>query len=200
MSFTTDMKVRAASLLGFSANDIYLLKSIQHRRWILRTFFGNRLNIPVQPLEVLAPAPVNEQDVLLCQRLIEAYRRARAISDDRLQVSSMWQQNLETLQSQLRTCLEIGEAPQLAELMSRFLATPVVRGIDTGDLYTGKNWKVQSLKALDDLASLAEQLGVVRTESGQGETAYPPERIVSAVDVDRNVRFPPLPDIRTAVP
>lgn len=179
-------KIAVARLFGLSDTDIYFLKSIRHRHWVLRAFApGSRL-IPLARLEVPPKQDVDENDYALSRRIIGYYHLVRAESGTRGERSPMWDRNLGAAQAPLIAALEAKDERLVAELLSGFLRSQIVHGIDTGSTYTGRNWRVHSLVLLDGLVSLAEQLGVVRTESGQGVAAAAlangPRALVDAIE------------------
>jgi hypothetical protein len=172
MSISTRSKWLAAAAVGLRPNDIYLLKSVKHRGWLARTYLPGRRVIPVAPFSFSTPAPVTQAEISLAERLIAAYHLSVAASDVRAGVSPMWARNLTEKQASLKSALEAGNPHGLAELLATMFCRPIMYGIDSGDLYRGSNWRVHSLKLLDDLVSLAEQLGVARAESGQGPIGH----------------------------
>jgi hypothetical protein len=159
------LKSTAARLLGLTATDIYFLKSLRHSWW-LRQFYS----LPLAKFEVSPLSPVDEEDRALAGRIITFYGSATKEASGAMgQRSPLWDRNLANSQGPLVEALRRKDPEALAQLLNGFLRNQIIRGIDTGDSYTGRNWRVHSLKLLDALVSLAEQLGVVRTESGQGK-------------------------------
>lgn len=158
-------KAITGRLFGFTATDIYFLKSLRHSWW-LRQFY----NLPLAKFEVLPLRPLDEEDRALARRIIAFYECATNEGAGAMgQRSPLWDRNLANSQGPLVEALRRNDEEALARLLHGFLRHQIIRGIDTGDSYTGRNWRVHSLKLLDALVSLAEQLGVVRTESGQGK-------------------------------
>lgn len=159
------LKSAAARLLGLTPTDIYFLKSLRHSWW-LREFY----RLPLARFEVPDLPPVAGEDRVLARRIIAFYERATRDSNGALaRRSPMWDRSLAEFQGPLVVALGEGDEDALVQLLVRFLRNQIVRGIDPGDSYSGRNWRVHSLKLLDSLVSLAEQLGVVPTESGQGK-------------------------------
>lgn len=158
-------KTAAGRLLGLTPTDVYFLKSLRHSWW-LRQFY----RLPLARFEVPPLPPVDETDLALAERIIAFYECAtRDASGAMGERSPMWDRNLANSQGPLVAALRQRDAAALAQLLHGFLRNQIIRGIDTGDSYTGRNWRVHSLKLLDALVSLAEQLGVAATESGQGK-------------------------------
>ena len=196
MRLASRLKLGAASLFGFSPNDIYILKSITHRGWIVRAFRPGASSIPVAPYVYAPICPVAEADIILSERLIAAYRHATTVPHAQTQLSPLWQDNLSHKQSILRNKLVGGDPRDVAEFLATVFRSSAMYGIDSGDLYTGRNWRVHSLKLLDDLVSLAEQLDVTRTESGQATIGHAFQRdlvsLVGAIEeaLGASIAFP----------
>jgi hypothetical protein len=160
------LKTAVAGLLGLTATDIYFLKSLRHSWW-LRRFYS----LPLARFEVPALPAVDETDRALARRVITFYEAATSATPGTMgQRSAMWDRNLGRAQGPLVEALRGRDVEALAELLHGFLRNQIVRGIDPGDSYSGRNWRVHSLRLLDALVSLAEQLGLVPTESGQGRS------------------------------
>ena len=112
--------------------------------------------------------PVDDIDRALARRIIAFYGHATQATDPMGQRSALWRRSLDSFQGPLVEALHQRDEAALAGLLHGFLRDQIVRGIDPGDSYSGRNWRIHSLRLLDSLVSLAEQLGVVATESGQG--------------------------------
>ncbi len=196
MHLASRLKLGAASLFGFSPNDVYILKSITHRGWIVRAFRPGASSIPVAPYVYAPICPVEEADIILSERLMAAYRHATTVPHAQTQLSPLWQDNLSHKQSILRNKLVGGDPRDVAEFLATVFRSSAMYGIDSGDLYTGRNWRVHSLKLLDDLVSLAEQLDVTRTESGQATIGHAFQRdlvsLVGAIEeaLGASIAFP----------
>jgi hypothetical protein len=160
-----NLKLAAARLVGLSATDIFFLKSVRHPWWLLRY-----TRLPIQKFEFPPLRAIDEADRALARRIIAFYSSA-AGGEGSGQRSEMWDRNLNSSQAPLVDALRRQDEDSLADLLNRMLRSQVVRGIDSGNSYTDGNWRVHSLKLLDNLASLAEQIGVARAESSQGESA-----------------------------
>ncbi len=148
------VKTAAVRLLGLTPSDIFFLKSLRHSWW-LRQFW----RLPLSRFEFPPLQPIGADDLALSARIVVAYTEAG-------QRSTMWDRYLAGPQAPLVDALRNRDVEGLAHLLNGFLRSQIVLGIDPGDSY--KNWRIHSLKLLDALVSLAEQIGVVPTESGQG--------------------------------
>jgi hypothetical protein len=164
-------KSRLIGLAGLSANDVYLMRSVRHTAWRWRSMLPGHGGIPLRSFSFDPPREVSAEDLALAERLIAAYHLAADGGANR-RVSPMWQENLDTKQRTLRQAVDARDPNGLAGILAVMLRREVVHGIDSGDLYTGRNWRIHSLKLLDDLVSLAEYLGVVRAYSGQGTVTH----------------------------
>jgi putative sugar O-methyltransferase len=180
-------KSAAGVLLGLTPTDAYFLKSVRHSRW-LRHFY----RLPLTKFDAPALPPVDEEDRALARRIIAFFERASEAGDHLAQRSPMWDRNLASLQSPLVAALRAADEEALAELLHGFLRNRIIRGIDAGDSYTRRNWRIHSLKLLDALVSLAEQLAVVRAESRQGKAGIAfAERVEQLVErIEDRVGFP----------
>jgi len=158
--------------VGLSAHDVYLLKSIRHRGWISRAFTPGNKTIPVQRFEFTDIETPDKEDLRLCERLIDAFHFGLREDQPAANVSPMWASIIDNKQRALFETLLKKNPEDLANLLARMFQSEILHGIDSGDLYTGRNWRYHSLKLLDDLSSLAEYLGVVRAESGQGTIGH----------------------------
>jgi hypothetical protein len=151
---------------GYTENDLYILRSVRHFWWLYAKMFPDRTKIPVRPLAKVERQPVTPGDEVLCARIIRAYATAVRTSGVEVATSPLWRSNIANRYSRLEQLLLAGDPKPLALALTSLFSSEFVYGIDAGNLYTGKNWKVYSLKILDDLVSLAEYLGVAPTESG----------------------------------
>ena len=157
-------KSRLAGVVGLSPSDVYFLKSLRHSWW-LRQFY----RLPLARFEVPDLPPIDDEDRALARRIIAFYERATQATDPAGQRSAMWERSFDSFQGPLVAALKRQDEAALAELLHGFLRNQIVRGIDPGDSYTGRNWRIHCLKLLDALVSLAEQVGAAATESGQGK-------------------------------
>jgi hypothetical protein len=160
-----------ARLCGFSDVDVHLLKSIRHSRWVWRAFLPGSRGLPLARLEMPPRQTVDDDDRALARRLVAYYQLAKSADEESVPRSPMWKRNIAGLQAPLVTALRAKDVEGLSDLLCGFLRSQVVLGIDSGNTYTDRNWRVHSLRLLDGLVSLAEQLGVVATESGEGPQA-----------------------------
>ena len=127
MRLASRIKLGAASLFGFSPNDVYILKSITHRGWIVRAFRPGASTIPVAPYVYAPIRSVAEADIILSERLIAAYRHATSVPHAPTQLSPLWQDNLLHKQSLLRNKLLAGNPRDVAELLAT--GTPQLRHV-----------------------------------------------------------------------
>jgi hypothetical protein len=164
---------RIGHKIGLTPFNVHLLRGLKRPEWLYR----NRKSIPFQSLyfsPVAAPTP---EDVALCERLIKAYRRA---TDTELSksgaVSEIWTTML-TRYGKLQKALEEGRAENLAQTLSSMFREAFLFGISTADTYPGSQTRlgrrIWSQRCLEDLVSLAEYVGAVRTEClEQGEIGW----------------------------
>jgi hypothetical protein len=151
-------KTAAGRALGLTPTDIYFLKSLRHSWW-LRQFY----RLPLARFEVPELPPVDNRDRALAKRIIAFYEQSTRATNAMGQRSALWDRSLESAQGPLVAALKRRDEEALAELLHGFLRNQIVRGIDPGDSYSGRNWRVHSLRLLDALVSLAEQRGVGTT-------------------------------------
>lgn len=126
--------------------------------------------LPLSRFEFPPVPPVDDLDRELAARIISFYSRACAETGEG-QRSPMWDRNLAGYQAPLVDALRRLDAESLAGLLRGFLRSSLVRGIDAGDAYRRRNWRIHALRLLDELVSLAEQIGASRAESSQGRSA-----------------------------
>jgi len=161
------------SRFGVTGYNLYLLRMLKRPEWIYRAHG----RIPYSKFTFLPPAQTTPADLALCARLIGAYRKAakdHSVSKDQ---SAIWSQNFSRYGQKLLEALRQDDPAPLAAILGTMFREPFLHGIATGDLYSdARSWlgsRIWSLKCLDDLVSLAESLGVVRTECPeQGVVGY----------------------------
>lgn len=156
-------KMAVARLVGLSDNDIYFLKSLRHSWWLWKIH-----KLPLSRFEFPALPPLDHADREIAARIIAFYRRT---SGEEGQRSPMWERNLSGVQAPLVHALRRGDEEALANLLRGMLRNSIVQGIDAGSSYMTGNWRVHSLKLLDGLVSLAEQVGAAKAEFSQGRAA-----------------------------
>jgi hypothetical protein len=175
--------VRTGGHLAFS---LLMLLSVRRTKWIL-----NRKQIPSSEISCHPSAPVGEDEIELCRRIIEAYGHARSARGTEGE-EGIWAWIFDARQEQLATVLDEGDAAELAELMASMFDKDFVLGMAAGPLLrqTSRNrlsaraWEV---KCLDGLASLAEVVGVVPVEAleqGRAALAFQDglEELVTAIE------------------
>ena len=162
-----------ASFFGFAGYNLYLLRGLKRPEWIYRAYS----RIPFRKLAFSSPSEVTAEDIALSERLIAAYQKAAYGPSNSQALSTIWSENIRRHYGDLISAAE-GKNPQLlAATLSRMFTQSFLCGIATGDLYSHGLRRVGSriwfLKCLDDIVSLAEYLGVVRTECPeQGVLGY----------------------------
>jgi hypothetical protein len=162
---------RIGHKIGLTPYNVHLLRGLKRPEWLYR----NRKKIPFQPLyfsPVVAPTP---EDVAICERLIAAYRKATDAEYSGA-VSEIWTTML-TRYGKLQKALEEGRAEHLAQTLSSMFREAFLFGISTADTYPGSQTRIGariwSQRCLEDLVSLAEYVGAVRTEClEQGEIGW----------------------------
>jgi hypothetical protein len=188
-----------AALVGISSYNYYLLRMLKRPEWVYRGYF----KIPQQRLTFLEPAKSTPADIALCERLILAYQRATSRSAETPGLSRLWSEITQRYQAGLQRALEEKDPNLLAGELSSMFRKEFLYGIASGHLHTharsAVGARIWSMRYLDDLVSLAEYLGAVRTECPeQGEVAYAlkdgldalVEKIEQALGV--SIGFPPV--------
>jgi hypothetical protein len=158
---------RLFKVFGISLINYDLLKYTKHYLWAL-----NLRKIPTLKITYNEAKKVTEQEVLLCRRLILAYRKA---TSDRVETekntSRLWSQTLNTHYRKLISVMDSQDAQELAKILSSMFREDFVYGLASGCLVDNAHScigaKIWSMKYQDNVVALAEYLGVVRTESSQ---------------------------------
>jgi hypothetical protein len=123
-------------------------------------------DIPEFELTFTTGHPPTPSDVELCERLIAAYRRASPEPIDNTGIAPIWSNIIGNHYQPLLAAMEKGDARSLADLLSTAFQQSFLHGITLADshkeIWQSRLWY---LKCLDDLVSLAEYLGVARTEN-----------------------------------
>ena len=186
------IKMAAARLIGVTDSDVFFLKSLRHSWWLWKIY-----KLPLSRFEFPPLRPVDDVDRQLAARIIAFYSRASEASAE-AQRSPMWDRNLAGFQAPLVDALRRQDTESLANLLRGFLRSSLVRGIDAGDAYRDGNWRIHSLKLLDGLVCLAEQVGAARAESSQGRSAEALDQglgpLVEAVEGGLSLRIG-VPDV-----
>jgi len=164
---------RLGALVGLTGYNYYLLRMQKRPEWIYRGY----ARIPFRQLTFSPPCENTPSDLVLCERLVTAYRKALRDTSESQDLSAIWSENTRHHNTKLVSALKQGDPAPLAGLLSAMFRQSFLYGIATGNLYvdgrTRIGSRVWSLKCLDDLVSLAESLGVVRTECPeQGVLGY----------------------------
>jgi hypothetical protein len=162
---TTDAVRRMGSAVGLTPFDRTMLVMLRRPEWLVR----GRGRLPAGRLEFRPPRPVADEDRALCERLVDAYRRATGGADRAASTTGMWAWIFSERQRRLAEALERGDPGHLAALLAGMLRSEFVVGMAYGDLVGDPRPRLGArlwwLKTLDNLASLAEALGVVPTEN-----------------------------------
>jgi len=158
---------------GLTGYSYYLFRSLQRPEWLYR----GRGKTPRRKLEFPPVAIPTPSDLSLCERLIKAYRLTANGGSDSPEKSAIWSGITRRHQQTLVAALEEQNPSTLAKLLSSMFRQEFMYGISTGQLHKdSQTWigsRIWSLKFFDDLVSLAESLGAVRSECPeQGELGY----------------------------
>ncbi|HYG09137.1 MAG TPA: putative sugar O-methyltransferase [Pyrinomonadaceae bacterium] len=150
--------------LGLTPYNVYLLKGFKRPEWLYR----NRKSIPFHPLYFSPVSEVTAEDIALAGRLLAAYAKATATGAPTSEsISKIWTAMLARY-GKLFSALEQGEPEGLAKTLSSMFREGFIVGVGTGDTYPGSQTRIGariwSQRYLEDLVSLAEYVGVVRTE------------------------------------
>jgi hypothetical protein len=144
-----------------------MLEVFDRPAWLYRP----RASVPAVELEFRSPRPVSEEDVALCQRLVNAYAVAQAEAPTQ---SGMWGQELfQDRQRELLRALRGQDASALAERMASLFRSDFVLGMAGGSqglAQTPIAKRVTRLSILGKFVSLAESQAAARVENPeQGE-------------------------------
>jgi hypothetical protein len=146
--------LRLGSFLGAALS----LKLLVHPQWLLRPL----ATIPRREVTFTQPAAVAEEQLVLCERIARAYRRAREDPGD---LSPIWKGKVGRYYGALQRVLTAGDPQGLNEQLRWLFRRPFLAGISTPIDYEDSTapyyW---ALFTYDRLVSLAEALGVLRTE------------------------------------
>lgn len=142
---------------------------------VSKFIFKTRAIIPDRPTLTFLPSRnVTDQDVELCKRLIFAYQESRK-NFSKEELSAIWSTLIQSKYGKLSEALNTANAELLARELSTMFQQPFTRGISFGDTWKSKIFGEQLVLStfLEKLVSLAEYLGVVRTENPeQGIAGY----------------------------
>jgi hypothetical protein len=162
-----------AKPFGLTGYNLYLLRSLKRPEWI----YGARGAIPYKKLTFLPAAQITDSDISLCDRLICAYHKVVTSAATGEGISRLWSDNIKRHYRKLNLALDQKNPALLAKTLSSMFTEGFLYGIASGDQYKqASSWlgsRIWSLKCLDDVVSLAECLGIVRTECPeQGVLGY----------------------------
>lgn len=159
--------------MGITLVNYDLLKYTKHYRW-LPIFF----RIPTLKINYYKTKDPTNDDILLCQRIIDAYRKA---TSDKAKIEKntgqMWSQSIKMRCDKLISVVESLDARELARILASMFREDFVYGLASGSLIENAHScigrKIWSLKYQDNVVALAEYLSIVRSESNeQGIKAY----------------------------
>ncbi len=106
------------------------------------------------------------EDRRLCERLIASYKLATRDESSKELVSGLWEGNIQKHYTSLTETLCAGDPAALATTLASMFQQPFLYGIASSDLGKDSGYAVFiRMKILEELLSLAESLGVVRTET-----------------------------------
>ena len=158
---------KLSKVTGISLINYDLLKYLKHYLWVFHL-----RKIPKLDITYRQAKEVTAEDVLLCSRLIAAYHKAaanKAKMEDN--TSQIWAQGINKYCSKLLSVMRSSDAEELSKMLSSMFKQEFVYGLASGSLIENAKStlgaKIWSLKYQDNVAALAEYLGVVRTESSQ---------------------------------
>ncbi|HEV2348444.1 MAG TPA: putative sugar O-methyltransferase [Terriglobia bacterium] len=162
-----------AAPIGLTGYNLYLLRSLKRPEWV----YGGNGRIPYKKLTLVPAAKITGADISLCERLIRAYHRALSNPAAGEALSGLWSENIKRHYQKLTLGLDQKDPPQLATALSSMFTESFLYGIASADQFKqASSWlgsRIWSLKCLDDVVSLAECLGLVRTECPeQGVLGY----------------------------
>jgi hypothetical protein len=158
--------------MGISIYTVGLVRYLKHHLWLLK--IGR---IPSTTIVYRKVREVTQNDLNLCERLLEAYRRS--IRDaSKADTGPLWSSVIDRHYEKLVSSLESEKPDVLALILSSLFREDFVFGLASGDLInkfcaSKLGSKLWALKYYDNVIALAEYLGVVRTESPeQGMIGY----------------------------
>jgi hypothetical protein len=150
---------RLVALVGLART----VETFDRPAWLYR----GRRRIPAGELRFREPSPVAEKDLVLCERLIAAYARARVDARD---AGGMWSHEIyRDRQRELVLALERGDATVVADLLGSMFRSDFILGIAPGSLGVGRQPRILArlsyLTTLGKLVSLAESQGAALVEN-----------------------------------
>lgn len=147
--------LRLGSFLGAT----WCLKVLVHPQWLS----GPRTAIPARAIVFSPPAAPSDSQIELCRRIVSAYGAAAREDPDNL--SPIWRGKVERYYGALRRTLVAGDPRALGEQLRWLFRRPFLAGISTPIDYEDPGaYRYWALLIYDRLVSLAEALGVLRTE------------------------------------
>jgi hypothetical protein len=151
--------LRRGLRLGRHFGAAWCLKILMHPQWLTEL----RAPIPRREVTFTEPAEVTEEQLALCERIARAYQAARGDPND---LSPIWSGKVTRYYGTLERALTAGDPRALNEQFRWLFRRPFLAGISTPIDYEDPGApRYWALVTYDRLASLAEAVGVLRTES-----------------------------------
>ena len=105
--------------------------SMEHLLWLFKI-----TSIPTLKITHNQPQKVTQEDILICERLINAYQKATA--DQRMESSSkseLWLSIIKCNYGKLLDVVESNDPEKVATIFSSFFMEKFALGLTSGDLY-----------------------------------------------------------------
>ncbi len=146
--------LRLGSRLGVT----WFLKMLCRPQWL----FESNVTVLGRIVTFTGPADRTEADIRLCERIMQAYEAARGDQGD---LGPIWTSKIERHHAALHAALISGDPERVDEQLRWTFRRPFLSGISTPiDLEDPAAPRYWGLMTFDSLVSLAEAIGVVRTE------------------------------------
>lgn len=187
-----------AKMFGYRSYDLTLFRNLKRPEWIYRDYAA----LPKLTEKFSQNKNPDEADLELCHRLIAAFRSG-VEEQKNPDASAIWSTIINREWTDILNAVQASDAAKLAILLNSMFTMPFLNGISTGSLAKkstrhARN-RIWRARCLDDLVSLAESLGVIRTHCPeQGDTIFAlrqgAEPLVDAIEVKLqiNVGFPEI--------
>jgi hypothetical protein len=153
----------ARDIRSTASTALRTLEQFDHQGWLYRSHHA----VPSLDLHYRAPHPITDADVILCQRLIDAYVLAERESPS---TPGMWTH--EIFRERHRTLIDAlarHDATSLAERLASMFRSEFVVGMATGNLGVDRKSRLAgwfwTRYALSKLTALAESQGVAPMEN-----------------------------------
>lgn len=157
------MRAQIRRRLGPAIGLALAIESFDRPRWLYRL----GVEAPTGKQRFRPPRLVTDEDLVLCQRLIDAYRRATSEAPP---PSGMWSHDVfHQRQRALKEELVHGSPRTLAELLASMFRSDFVLGMAPGSLARERvrrpHARLSWLSSLSKLVALAEAIGAARAEN-----------------------------------